>query len=134
MWRKILTFFSAWWPSMIVVAVILYATWVPKPLDPDDIPPIPEIDKIIHAVMMGGFVGALLFDIRRHRRDIVLSLRLVLKVALAVAVFSAVEEFVQGILPIGRPSDPLDLVADWIGVIFGALLAPPAVNAVLPRK
>ena len=119
---------------MIVVAVILYATWVPKPLDPDDIPPIPEIDKIIHAVMMGGFVGALLFDIRRHRRDIVLSLRLVLKVALAVAVFSAVEEFVQGILPIGRPSDPLDLVADWIGVIFGALLAPPAVNAVLPRK
>lgn len=119
---------------MIVVAVILYATWVPKPIDPDDIPPIPYFDKLVHAVMMGGLVGALLFDIRRHRRDTVINLRLVLKIALVVAVFSVVDEFVQGILPIGRPSDPLDLVADWVGVFFGALLAPPAVNAVLPRK
>lgn len=134
MWRNILAFFRAWWPSMIVVAVILYATWVPKPIDPDDIPPIPGIDKIIHAIMMGGLVGALLFDIRRQRRDIVLDRRLVLRVALAVAVFSVADEIIQGILPIGRPSDPLDLVADWVGVVFGVLLAPPAVNAVLPRK
>lgn len=119
---------------MIVVAVILYATWIPKPLDPDDIPPIPYFDKLVHAVMMGGFVGALLFDMRRSRRDIVLTSKLVLKVALAVAVFSVVDEVIQGLLPIGRPSDPLDLVADWVGVLLGALLAPPAVNAVLPRK
>ncbi len=101
---------------MIVVAVILYATWVPKPIDPDDIPPIPYFDKLVHAVMMGGLVGALLFDIRRHRRDTVINLRLVLKIALVVAVFSVVDEFVQGILPIGRPSDPLDLVLT--GLVF----------------
>lgn len=124
-------FISHWWPSALVTAVIIYATWVPKPIDPADIPPIPHIDKLIHAVMMGGLLGALLFDWRRADRSRRLGLRTVIVFASAVAAFSVVDEIVQGLLPIGRPSDPLDLLADWAGVALSAWLSPPAVRACL---
>lgn len=132
---KLLGFLRSWWPTMLVVAVIIYATWVPQPVAPEDIPPLPHIDKVIHAVMMGGLSAALLFDWRRmapagHR----ITRRVMYTVIMAVLVFSVVDEVVQGLLPIGRPSDWLDLVADFFGAVVGAFLARPAVNAIFRRR
>ena len=51
-----------WWPSALVVAVIIYATWLPDPVGAEELPKIPHLDKLIHAVMMGGLASALMFD------------------------------------------------------------------------
>ncbi|MCM1032148.1 MAG: VanZ family protein [Odoribacter sp.] len=125
--KAVARFISQWWPSLIVLAVIIYGTWVPKPIDPDNIPAIPGIDKIIHAIMMGGFTGSILFDFRRSGRT--LTRRPIVVTAVAVALFSIADEVIQGLLPIGRPSDPLDLLADWGGILIAVFTAPPAVNA-----
>ncbi len=123
-----------YYPTAIVVAVILYATWFPDPIDPDKIPLIPHIDKLIHSIMMGGLLGALLFDYKRADRKRVLSRSVVLKFMFAVMAFGVFDEIVQGFLPIGRPSDFVDILADWFGAFVAVLTAPPAVNAVLRRK
>ena len=119
---------------MIVVGVVLYATWVPKPLDEETLPLIPGIDKMIHVVMMGGMVGSILFDYKRADRHRELNARIVTVVTVGVMLFSLFDEVVQGLLPIGRPSDWLDLLADFTGALGGALLAPGAVNACLRRR
>lgn len=131
--KLMLRFLKRYWPSCIVVLIILYATWVPKPIDPNDLPKIPHIDKLMHAVLMGGLLGALLFDYRRAMREHTLTRRTVMWFALGVCLFSVVDEVVQGLLPIGRPSDFYDLLADWFGVIIAALTAPRAVNAVVKK-
>lgn len=117
---------------MLTVMVILYATWLPPDDMPDDLPAFPYADKLIHAVMMGGLVGAVLFDTYRTmpRATRHISLRLIIAVTASVAAFSVVDEVVQGLLPIGRPSDPLDLVADWVGCAVAALTAPPVIKRV----
>ena len=118
------------WPSLIVLLVILYATWVPQPIDPDDIPPIPHIDKLIHAIMMGGLCGALMFDYYRNRLGL-LTPRTIIAFTVAVMAFSAVDEWMQGVLPIGRPSDFIDLLADWGGCLVAAFAAPPVIRKVI---
>lgn len=123
-----------WWPTLLVVLVILYATWVPHPLPDDDIPPIPNIDKLIHAVMMGGLAGALMFDYYRSSAVAKLSARIIVLFTAVAMGFSVIDEVVQGLLPINRPSDPLDLVADWIGCLVAAIAAPPAIRAVVKKK
>lgn len=123
-----------YWPTALVVCVIIYATWVPHPLPEDELPPIPHLDKLIHAVMMGALAGALMFDYYRSCARRVLSARTVILFTAVAMGFSVVDEVVQGLLPIDRPSDPVDLVSDWIGCIVAAFTAPPAIRAVVRRR
>lgn len=120
------------WPSAIVLAVIIYATWLPAPLGSQPLPPIPDIDKLIHAVFGGGLAGAIIFDCKRSRPQS----RAIAPAALAYIIcvsmaLMAVDEAVQGILPIGRPSDAFDLLADWGGIAVAALTAPAATDWLL---
>lgn len=124
----------SYWPSFIVLCVIIYATWLPHPIPAASIPAIPHIDKLIHAIMMGGFVGALMFDYYRSApQRHLLTLRITLAFTASVMAFCVVDEVVQGLLPIGRPSDPMDLLADWFGCIVALFTAPPAIRAVARR-
>lgn len=122
-----------YWPTALVVLVILYATWLPHPLPDSEIPPIPHIDKLIHAIMMGGLAAAIMFDWYRGTRTRILSTRAIILFTAIAMGFSVIDEVVQGLLPIGRPSDPLDLIADWVGCIIAAFAAPPAIRSVLRR-
>lgn len=119
---------------MIVVGVIIYATWYSHPLPEEEIPAIPHIDKLIHAIMMGGLTGAVLFDYRRADRTRRIGRKTVVIVSLSVALFAVVDEIVQGLLPIGRPSDYVDLLSDWVGVLVASLTAPSAVRGVLKSR
>lgn len=120
---------------MIVLAVIIYATWVPKPIDDSVLPSIPNIDKLIHAIMFGGLLGALLFDYHRtYPRKHPLTVRVILWSALGVALFGVVDEIVQGQLDIGRPSDFYDLLADWAGIIVASFTAPPLIRSIYRTK
>lgn len=122
---------SKYWPTALVVLIILYATWLPHPLPDSEIPPIPHIDKLIHAIMMGGLASAIMFDWYRSRRTRILSVRAIIMFTAIAMGFSVIDEVVQGLLPIGRQSDPLDLLADWAGCIIAAFAAPPAIRHVL---
>jgi len=94
--------------------------------------PIPHIDKAIHAVMMGGLVGAVAFDIqRRDTSRYVLTFRLMACIWLGVAIFSAVDEIAQSTLTTARSGEPFDLAADLIGASAAVFLAPPAIRRAL---
>ncbi len=123
-----------WWPSALVLSVILYATWVPDPVMAGDIPSIPHLDKLIHAVMLGGLTGALMFDY--HRADPAsrkLTARVIVVITASAMVFGTIDETVQGLLPIGRPFDFMDLLANLAGCLVAAFTAPPAVRQLFSK-
>lgn len=121
------------WPSLLTLAVVLYATWLPADIEPSNLPPIPYLDKLIHAVLFGGLCGAVIFDCKRRNRNSRLSRRTVWRVVAVVAAFAVVDEVVQGLLPIDRPSDYVDLLADWLGILIARFTAPPSVEKLLHK-
>lgn len=122
-----------YWPTCLVVTVILYATWLPADIEPDANSFLPDLDKLIHAIMFGGLASAVMFDNERTTAGW-LTKKHILYTCLATAIAAAVDETVQGILPIGRPSDWLDFFADSIGIIVAAFAAPPAIRAILHKS
>lgn len=131
---KIKSFIVKYWPSLIVLGVILYATLSSNPLGADEMPAIPHIDKLIHATMMGGLVGAIIFDIQRADKSKLVDRKTLYVIAVSVMIFGGVDEIVQSSMDNGRSGDWLDLVADWTGVWVAFFTAPPAVRKVLKIK
>lgn len=128
---KLKTILKRYWPSALTLAVVIYATLFPDPVGAEELPPIPHIDKLIHAVMMGGLFGAIVFDTQRCNRDKKLKPRFLVVTALAVTAFSIADEIAQASLIEGRSGDILDLAADWAGIAAAYFLAPPVVRKVL---
>lgn len=123
--------FLCYIPTIVVILVILYGTMASHPVMADDLPPIPYLDKLIHAIMMGGLLGAFVFDWQRAHRSKRIPKSLLWKALACVALFSVADEIAQGMLGNGRSSDPLDFVADIVGATCAVYLAPPAVRYVL---
>lgn len=132
------SFFKSYWPSLLTLSVVLYATLWPDPELPDDLPLIPNIDKLIHAIMMGGLYGAIVFDtmrrLRREGSEMSLSRKFRLLLAFSIMAFGALDEFLQASLTETRSAEFLDLLADWTGTWVAFFSAPPAVKAVLRKK
>ena len=128
-------FFISFWPSFITLGVVLYATLWPDPAMAHDLPAIPHRDKLIHAVMLGGLFGAIVFDImRRQRREglpVGISSRRLVFLALALMVFGVADEALQALVTDTRSAEFLDLLADWTGIWVAFFTAPPAVRKVL---
>ena len=128
-------FFISFWPSLLTLGVVLYATLCPDPAMAHDLPAIPHLDKLIHAVMLGGLFGAIVFDImRRQRREGLpagISSRRLVFLALALMVFGVVDEALQALVTDTRSAEFLDLLADWTGIWVAFFTAPPAVRKVL---
>ncbi len=124
--RKLLNY----WPSAIVFGIVVYATLFPHPLPEHSMPAIKHLDKLIHAVMMGGLSGAIMFDYYRaapgKNR---LGIKPIMLITIAVMGFSVIDEPLQ--LLCGRSCDPLDLLADCTGCIVAAFTAPPSVRKVV---
>ncbi len=133
-----------YWPSMVTLAAVLWLTLAPQPLPDLDVPPFDGLDKVMHAIMMGGLAGAFMFDWRRGGRwnlrknntgsQRELTPGAVFVISLCVAVFSAADEWAQGALGMGRTSDVYDLIADIVGIVVAALTAPAAINALLEGR
>lgn len=116
---------------MIVIAVILYATINNNPLDDTQLPPIPHLDKLIHAIMFGGLFGSLTFD--RHRAGMSINRKALIPVAIACIISGACDEFAQQYLTSARAGDIIDFAADCIGITVAYYTAPPAVRRVLRK-
>ena len=126
---------------MIVLAVIVYATLFPDPAGVDELPAIPHIDKLIHAIMFGGFAGAMAFDYTRsHSLNRPPMGKMLLFAAISLA-YGGITEVLQDAMHLGRGADFYDFLADGVGVAVAVFTAPPAIakclknnSKVLPRK
>lgn len=118
-------------PTLVVVGVILYATLSSDPLGDSSLPSIPHFDKLIHAVMMGGLLGAFAFDWQRANPEKRLTSSFMWAVFGCVLAFGILDELLQGSIDNGRTGDPFDFLADCIGAAAAVYLAPPAIRAVL---
>ena len=127
-----LDFLKKWWPSLITVSVVLYATLSPNPIGDTKIMWFKGYDKLIHAIMMGGVVAALIFD--RRRSGINLTRLFICVSTLSVIVFSGIDEYIQHILTPNRSSDFFDFIANCVGCIIAAFTAPPVVNRIFRSK
>ncbi len=120
------------WPSAIVVAVILYATLASDPTGDMSLMLFPYCDKLIHAIMFGGLTGALMFDFYRHGRPLTRHLKLA--VAAGVAIFGLLDECAQALLTDVRSGDAFDWLADVVGVMVACLTAPPVIKKVVKSQ
>lgn len=123
-----------YWPTMVCVAVVLYATLTADPMDGAELPLIPNIDKVIHAVMFGGLAGAAAFDWQRSHRGRNVGGRVMAVICALCAVFGCLDEIAQATLTEARSGDVLDFVADIAGIAVAFFAAPPAVRCVLGIK
>lgn len=129
---SLLKFCKTWWPTALTLGVVLYATLSPNPVGADEVMLFPGADKLIHAIMMGGLASAVLFDMRcaGHR----LSRRRKFYVALAVFVFSFIDEFAQQAMELGRSPELADAIADTVGIIVASFTAPPVINHIFRHR
>ncbi len=124
-------FFLQWWPTGLVICAILYATLNSDPVGADELPPIPYLDKLIHAIMFGGLFSALCFD--SYRSGSPLTLRRKLCFALAAFIAGGLDELWQDALDNGRAAELLDFAADGAGILIAFFTAPPAIRKVVKR-
>ena len=122
------------WPTAITLAVIVYATISEDPTLDLDLPLIPHLDKLIHAIMFGGLAGSAFFDLQRSNRSRRRGAAAMGLICLCVAVLGALDEVAQATLTAERAGDFYDWLADCTGIAVAFVAAPPAVRAVLHIK
>lgn len=120
--QRIIENLPPWLLTAVTAAVILWLTLAPRPLG--DIKPelFPGADKVVHAIMFGGLLFMIYVD--KARSEAWRSLHAVFIVAamLAVILFGAVIELIQGSMNIGRSFDTYDILADAAGAVLVAVI------------
>lgn len=77
----------------------------------------------------------ILFDLKRLRRHERLLRRNVVWTAVSMVAFSALDEWAQGAMAMGRSTDILDFAADCTGILLASLAVPPLLERVVrPKK
>lgn len=130
--RKRFRFLTPGLLTAAVTAAILWLTLAPQPLPEADLPLFPGADKVVHALMFGGLVFALVFDrelwrLRRQRLSGKLPQRklyIIVLFFLAASVFGGVIELIQEGMQAGRTGDAADFAADCAGAFLSALVSP----------
>lgn len=84
------------------------------------LPPLPGLDKIVHALMYAALTAAYLHTLPVHKRA---NWGTALRVALISALFGLVMELCQKGLTTTRSMDPFDELANATGALVCALLA-----------
>lgn len=121
-----------WWPSMLTFAVVIYCTLIPHPVGADELALFPGYDKLIHAIIMGGLLGAILFDEYRSTR--ILKKQYIINAGVGVAIFAVADEILQHVIAPERTFDLWDIFAGFAGVIIAAFAAPPVIKRLFRKK
>lgn len=124
-------FIQWWWPTVIIISAILWLTMAPHPLPKDNIQLFPGADKLVHALMMGALAGTALYDFSRRGAWHIgsVSISVIISVGLAVILFSALDEWAQGAMGIGRSADIYDFLADIAGILIVCIIAILTIRA-----
>lgn len=116
--------------SVIVFAAILWLTLAPQPLPDTEISLFEHADKVVHALMFGGMVFAMVFDVRLwcyRQRKVCDDKKTVLMISIVVSIYGGVVELLQTAMCLGRGGDIVDFFADIIGVVMSVYLSPRVV-------
>ena len=119
-------------PTTIVLALILYATLTPNPVEIDPEFMFPHMDKAIHFIMFFFLVWAMAFDAAKITKSTelpTLQLRLIVAAAFVVGMLT---ELLQSIMESGRTGALDDLVADVIGALVAMITSRWIVRLLLP--
>lgn len=145
MTRKIGRAISAWWPTALTLAAVLWLTLAQDPVpELEDVTLFAGADKVVHYIMFGGLTGAFIFDYVRLRRARMQDActqkgRRLLKpaslVILGVVMMALAwgDELAQGAMGLGRARDVYDFLADSAGIVTALLIAEPVVNWLLKK-
>lgn len=102
--------------TVLIVVLIAYATLLPSPPGSEAVSLFEGADKVVHCCFGAMLTAAMVFDSGRRRAPFTMpGDARIWYAAMAAMALLAVDEMVQGQLPIGRQSDYLDLLADWGG-------------------
>lgn len=126
--RKIIHKSPAWLYTVIVTLSIIYLTLVPKPLPDIQVPLWEHTDKVVHALMFGGFVAACCLDYMRKKQISHISKRIMLTIIIIATAFGGIIEILQNAMGLGRSGDYFDLIADFAGIIIFAAISPATVR------
>lgn len=126
--RKIIHKSPAWLYTVIVALAIIYLTLVPKPLPDIQVPLWEHTDKVVHALMFGGFVAACCLDYMRKKQISHISKRIMLTIIIIATAFGSIIEILQNAMGLGRSGDHFDLIADFAGIIIFAAISPATVR------
>ena len=145
MTRKIGRAISAWWPTALTLAAVLWLTLAQDPVpELEDVTLFAGADKVVHYIMFGGLTSAFIFDYVRLRRARMQDActqkgRRLLKpaslVILGVVMMALAwgDELAQGAMGLGRARDVYDFLADSAGIVTALLIAEPVVNWLLKK-
>ena len=107
-----------WTLTIVCFLAICWLTLAPHPLPDNDIPLFPGADKIVHAIMFGGFTLCILLD-RNRSHGWPSTLEKADRYAPVIAsAFGIVTELLQSRMDAGRSGDIYDLVADITGAFL----------------
>ncbi len=120
--RKIIEVLPPWVFTAAVLLAILYLTLVPRPLPPMKILMFPHSDKVVHALMFGAVVVAMILDYVRKGGTHLLRFTL-FSLATSVAI-GGIIELLQSCMGMGRSGDWYDFMADAAGAALCAFSAP----------
>lgn len=120
--------------TAIVAAAIIYLTLFPHPLPDNDIKWWKHTDKVVHALMFGGFTIACVYDYTRKFRVATVSIKTILKISAISITFGGLIEIAQTVMNIGRSGDWLDFVADIAGIVIFALISKWVISIVIPCR
>lgn len=98
-------------PMITVMGIIFFLS--NQPGDSLNLPDIPDLDKVLHAVAYGTLAGTVLFAVPKHLYE-QSPMRTSLLVVLFCLAYGISDEFHQSFVPDRTPS-VLDLIADTTG-------------------
>ena len=117
--------------SLLVIAAILYLSLFTPPKTKLDT--IHNIDKIAHVCMYGGLELVIWIEYLRHHNNLNWIKILVFGIIFPI-ILGGMMELAQMQLTKKRSGDWLDLLADAIGVLIGAVVGYFAIRAVFKKK
>ena len=111
-----------WTLTGVCLAVILWLTLAAKPLGDNDLPLFPGADKVVHAIMFGGFTFCIIMDRMRKDGWRRCTIKMAATAAIASIMLGVLTEIGQEAMHIGRSGDLLDLASDAAGAVLVAAL------------
>ena len=112
-WRRKI---PAWCVTAAVAGAILWLTLARTPLPETDLPSIPGVDKVVHAIMFGTLTLVMCWDWYVSSRRPLQMWQTALCATVAIAAGGAIE-LIQGAMGCGRSADIMDFVADTVGAV-----------------
>lgn len=107
---------------VVCACAILWLTLAPEPIGEEEIVLFPGADKLVHAIMFGGFALTLLIDLERKNGWKSLNDSTVWGAVWYSAAFGLLVECAQLLMGMGRSFEWTDFLADFAGAIVCGLL------------